>query len=106
MPLIVVASLDVLGADAYVRKTESDFIDFSNLPSSKLAEQAEQVRLHQTKQTTLYLGFVDPVFMLTPHHETMLRRAINACRVVLVTSDPATLSLCWKNGITHLHILP
>jgi hypothetical protein len=106
MPLIVVASTDLIRADAFVRASESQFIDFANLVPSKLAEQAEQVRLHQTSMTTLYLGFLDPVWMLTPHHETILRRAIRACRVVLVTSDPGTLSLFWKNGLTHLHILP
>lgn len=106
MPLIVVASTDLLRADAYVRATERDFVDFSSLPSAKLAEQAEQVRLHQTQETTLYLGFLDPVLMLSPYHETILRRAINTCRVVIVTSNPSTLSLFWKNGLSHLHILP
>ena len=104
MPLIVYASLDLLAADAAIRKTESSkWIDLSALPSSKLAESAETVRTHQTSMTTIYLGFLDPLVMLTPHHETLLRRAIDSCRVILLTSDPGALSLFWKNGISDLH---
>jgi len=104
MPLVVYASLDLLRTDAAIRATESSYIDFSSLPSSRLADQAETVRTHQTSMTTLYLGFVDPLLMLTPHHETLLRKAIEACRVILLTSDPGALSLFWKNGISELHV--
>ena len=104
MPLLVYASLDLLRADAAIRATETSYLDFSTLPSSRIAEHAETVRTHQTSMTTLYLGFLDPLMMLTPHHETLLRRAIASCRVILLTSDPGALSLFWKNGISELHL--
>lgn len=104
MPLLVYASLDLLAADAAIRAKERNVIDLSNTPSARLAEQANTVRTHQTSMTTIYLGFLDPLFMLTPHHETLLRKVIDACRVILLTSDPGALSLFWKNGISELHL--
>jgi hypothetical protein len=105
MPLLVYASLDLLAADAAIRSKESDFLDFSSLPSSKLAETLETVRTHQPSSTTIYLGFVDPLVMLDPHHETSMRKTIATCRVLVVTSDPGALSLGWKNGISELHLV-
>jgi hypothetical protein len=104
MPLIVHASLDLIAADTVIRSQEQDFIDLSNIPSNRLAEQADVVRRHQTSIKTIYLGFLDPLFMLTPHHETLLRKVIDACRVILLTSDPGSLTLFWKNGITELYL--
>jgi hypothetical protein len=104
MPLIVHASLDLLSADAAIRARERDWIDLSNSPSNRLAEQADTVRTHQTSMTTIYLGFLDPLFMLSPQHETLLRKVITACRVILLTSDPGALSLFWKNGLSELYL--
>ncbi len=105
MPLIVYASLDLPAADAVIRANESSYVDLSKIPSASLAEQAEVVRTHQTSVTTIYLGFLDPLSMLTPHHETILRRAVESCRVILLTSDPGALSLFWKNGISEMYIV-
>ena len=105
MPLIVYASLDIPKAVQMVQERESGFIDLSKLPSADLADQTETIRTHQKGQTSIYLGFLDPLFMLTPYHETILRRSIQSCRVVLVCSDPTALSFCWKNGIEELHLV-
>ena len=105
MPLIVYASLDIPKAVQMVQEKETGFIDLSKIPSSELAEQTETIRTHQKEQTSIYLGFLDPLFMLTPYHETILRRSIQSCRVVLVCSDPTALSFFWKNGIEELHLV-
>lgn len=105
MPLIVYASLDIPKAVQKVQEQETGYIDLSKLPSSDLAEQTETIRKHQKEKTSIYLGFLDPLFMMTPYHETILRRSIQSCRVVLVCSDPTALSFCWKNGIEELHLV-
>jgi hypothetical protein len=105
MPLIVYASLDLPKAVQMVQEKETGFIDLSKCPSGELAEQTETIRTHQKEQTSIYLGFLDPLFMMTPYHETILRRSIQSCRVVFVCSDPTALSFCWKNGIEELHLV-
>ena len=105
MPLIVYATLDLVKGDALLRSQETDFIDLSNIACENLAEQLETIRTHQKGTPTVYVGFLDPVFMLSPYHETILRRSIGSCRILLLTSDPGTLSLSWKNGIDSLHIV-
>lgn len=103
MPAIVYASLDLPKAVQMIRETEKDFIDLSKLPSDQLADQVETIRTHQTEPKTVFLGYVDPLYMLSPYHETILRRGIAECRIILVCSDPTALSFCWKNGIAELH---
>jgi len=105
MPLIVYATLDLVKGDTLLRSQETDFIDLSNVTSENLAEQLETIRTHQKGTPTVYIGFLDPVFMLSPYHETILRRSIATCRVLLLTSDPGTLNLSWKNGIDLLHLV-
>lgn len=105
MPLIVYASLDLLKADAEARAKETISVDLSNILSTDLAEQVETVRTHQKDPVSIYLGYLDPVYMISPYHETILRRSIQSCKLILTTSDPTALSLCWKNGIDYLHIV-
>ena len=105
MPAIVYASLDVLKAVQAVRDKERDFIDLSKVSSDQLAEQVETIRTHQTEPKTVFIGYIDPLYMLSPYHETILRRGLTDCRIVFVCSDPTALSFCWKNGITELHCI-
>ena len=104
MPLIVYASQDVIKADGEARKEPID-VDLSSISSSDIAERVETIRTHQRIHTKIYIGFLDPLFMISPYHETILRRGIGDCTVIVTTSDPTALSLFWKNGTTHLHIV-
>lgn len=106
MTLTVYASLDLPKADLEARSSlPKDCIDLSKLHSKEVADQSEIVRKHQKSPTTIYLGYIDPIYMLSPYHETILRRSIVDCNVVIVVSDPTALSLYWKNGIDNLHIV-
>jgi hypothetical protein len=102
MPLVVYATPDLLKGDAEIRTRETNMIDISSIPSADLVEHVETIRTHQKIQTTIYLGFLDPIWMLSPYHETLLRRAIRECRLILLTSDPTLLSFSWKNGLDSL----
>lgn len=105
MPLIVYASLDLLKADAEARAKETIDVDLSNIVPSDIAGHVETVRTHQKNTISIYLGYLDPIYMISQYHETVLRRSIQSCNVILTTSDPTALSLCWKNGIDYLHIV-
>jgi hypothetical protein len=100
--LEVVLSMDLLHADGETRKAyNKNWIDLSNLSPQDIAEQSDTLLSHSTK-VPIYLGYVDPLHMLSPYHETRLRPLLRQRHAIVLCSDPATLPFAWKNGIDTL----
>lgn len=97
-------SLDLRKADDDIRaKYGKDWIDLSGVPSEDLAEQAETLLSHKT-EVPIYLGFLEPLHMLSPYHETRLRPLFRNRTVIVLCSNPSSLTFAWKNGIDSLTI--
>lgn len=97
-------SLDLFKADNDIRtKYGKNWIDLSAVAPESIAEQAETLLSHKT-EVPIYLGFLEPLNMLSPYHETRIRPLLRYRTVVLLCSDPAALTFAWKNGIDSLTI--
>lgn len=95
----VVLSVDLLVADKFIReKYGNNWIDLSGVPSDELADQSDTLLGHRI-DVPIYLGFLDILRMLSPYHETRLRRLFRERTVILLSSDPSSLPFSWKNGI-------
>jgi len=53
----------------------------------------------------MYLGFLDPLQMLSPPHEAACRRVFRECTVAFTTSNPLLLPYSWKNGTAKVVVV-
>lgn len=95
-------SVDLLNADKEIRRRYGkDWIDLSGLPPDTLADQGDTLLSHK-QEVPIYLGYVEPLRMLSPYHEARLRQLFRSRHVILLCSDPTNLPYAWKNGIAKL----
>jgi hypothetical protein len=59
------------------------------------------ITAHQTTGV-LWFGYLDG-WMLTPHEEVVLRKAIRQFNCILITQFPFSLSQAWKNEIDWVY---
>ena len=80
-------------------------IDLSKLDPELLARAVDDFCNHHV-EGHIFLGYVDPLLMLHPTHETLLRRGFRGRTVMsVVVSNPYLLPLSWKNGCEKLRLL-
>ena len=104
--LWVYAGLNIRTCDARARQDlPTDCIDLSKTSSANLVEVLLTIFSHQTKGRSIYLGFLDPLLMLTQQDEARCRRVFRAFEVYMVVSNPFILPLAWKNGLHSLRII-
>jgi hypothetical protein len=103
--LWVYAGLDVLKT-SQVAKEElpPNFIDLSKVPSENLVKAVTDYCNHHSTGH-MYIGYLDPLLMLHPMEETLLRRGFTQCDMSVVVSNPYLLPLSWKNGTSHLRVI-
>jgi hypothetical protein len=77
-------------------------VDLSKLPSKQLLEQADAITDHHTK-SCVFLGYLDPGFMLSAEHQTLLRKLIRTFPVGFVCSCEDSIPFAWKNEIEVLY---
>jgi len=84
-----------------IRKTID--IDLSTLSSELLADECDHILDHHSKKN-IFLGYLEPGWMLDPKHDARIRRLIRKFDVYLVSFFPESLSFSWKNeiGIVYL----
>jgi len=96
--LWVYAGVDLLATQA---KAKSDlpkgFIDLSKIATDKLSSAVRDFCDHH-REGHIFLGYVDPLLMLHPIEETLLRRGFERCTMSIVVSNPYLLPISWKNG--------
>lgn len=78
------------------------FIDLSKLDSSTLAEECDSIYLHH-KDCCVFLGYIEPGWMLEPSHQTRLRKLFRKFPVGIVLQFPESLPYSWKNEIDTIY---
>jgi hypothetical protein len=78
-------------------------IDLSTLSSELLADECDRIIDHHTNKT-IFLGYLEPGWMLDPKHEARIRRMIRKFDVHMVCMFPESLSFSWKNEISMMYL--
>jgi hypothetical protein len=103
--LWVYASVDLLSAHKKaLEDLPSGYVDLRKLSSDTLSSAVRDFCDHH-RTGHIYLGFLDPLLMLHPIQETLLRRGFQHCTVSVVVSNPYLLPFSWKNGIEKLVVV-
>ena len=70
-------------------------LDLSKLPSDKLADEADSIVSHHS-DCKVFLGHLEPGWMLDPTHQTRLRKLFRKFPVGMVTCFPDSIPHSWK----------
>ena len=77
----------------------SQWVDISNVPSDNLMEQCDAILSHHTNPC-VFLGYLEPGWMLESPHQTRLRTLFRKFPVGFVCEFPISIPFSWKNE-TH-----
>jgi hypothetical protein len=80
-------------------------IDMSKVSSDCLADECEKVLQHH-KECILFLGFLEPGWMLDPKHEARIRRIIRKFETHMIAIHPESIPHAWKNEIDIVYVRP
>ena len=78
-------------------------IDLSTLSSELLADECDRIIDHHSDKK-IFLGYLEPGWMLDPKHDARIRRLIRKFDVYLVSLFPESLSFSWKNEIKLVYL--
>jgi hypothetical protein len=78
-------------------------IDLSRLSSELLADECDRIMCHHTHKT-VFLGYLEPGWMLDPKHDARIRRLLRSFDVYMVSMFPESLSFSWKNEIKLVYL--
>lgn len=79
-------------------KAKESFIDLSRIPSTQLVNECESVVDHHSK-AAVFLGYLEPGWMLEPSHQTRIRKLIRKFDVAFVCAFTESIPHSWKNEI-------
>lgn len=85
----------------YPRFRPQKAIDVSTIPLHEFAKSVQDIVDHQ-KDVELWFGYIDG-WMLTPHEEVILRKAIRKFECHVVSFFPLAFSQSWKNEIRFIY---
>jgi len=103
--LWVYAGLNLVECDKQARsELPKGYTDLSKTPLNELSKELETVVSH-FHDAFIYLGYVDPLLMMNPQHDTRCRPAFRKCTVSMVVSNPLLLPFSWKNGTERLTVV-
>ena len=103
--LWVYAGLDLRKCDALAHEhLPEGYIDLSKVRSIDVAAHMETIYNHHASGH-VYLGFLDPLVMLNPQHEAVIRKVIRKLNASIVVSNPLILPFAWKNGTEKLFVI-
>jgi len=77
-------------------------IDLSNLHSSSLASESASIVDHH-KSCCIFLGYVEPGWMLEPTAQVQLRKLFRKFPVGIVSEFSESLPFSWKNEIDTIY---
>lgn len=77
---------------------DSTLIDISKIPPFELAEQSESILSHHAS-ASVFLGYLEPGWMLEPTHQTLLRNLFRKFDVGFVCKFSDSIPFSWKNEI-------
>jgi hypothetical protein len=78
------------------------FIDLSKIASSQLADECDSI-VHHHKDCAVFLGYLEPGWMIEPANQTRMRKIIRKFPVGVVTNYIESLPHSWKNEIDILY---
>jgi len=78
-------------------------IDLSMLSSELLADECDRILDHHSDKK-IFLGYLEPGWMLDPKHDARIRRLIRKFDVYMVCVFPESLSFSWKNEISLVYL--
>jgi hypothetical protein len=81
------------------------FLDLSKLSSKQLAEESHSIVNHH-KNACIFLGYLEPGWMLEASHQTQLRKLFRKFPVAMITHYIESLPFSWKNEIDTIYIRP
>lgn len=100
--LWIYAGLDLGRCDTRARADlPAGYIDLSKTRSQNVTKALQTVYEHH-RTGHVYLGFLDPLLMLSPSDEILSRKAFRNIDVSVVVSNPLILPFSWKNGSLKL----
>jgi hypothetical protein len=82
----------------YEANKEKTFIDLSTRPSWTLAEESESIVEHHSG-VSVFLGYLEPGWMIEPAHQTRMRHLIRKFPVGIVCEFVESLPHSWKTDI-------
>jgi hypothetical protein len=85
----------------YPRFRPSNTIDLSTIPLNELAQTVQDIVDHQ-KDIELWFGYIDG-WMLTPHEDVLLRKALRKFTCHVVSFFPLSLSQSWKMEVQTIY---
>lgn len=85
----------------YPRFRPQNTIDLSTIPLNEIGQTVQDIVSHQ-KDMELWFGYMDG-WMLTPHEEVILRKAIRKFTCHVVSFFPLAFSQSWKNEIQTIY---
>ena len=89
--------------DAFKEKySDTTFLDISKLASDKLAEESLSIVGHHTN-VAVFLGYLEPGWMIDLTHQTILRKLIRKFPVAMVCNYTESIPFSWKNEISILY---
>ena len=81
---------------------KSVWMDISKLSSEELTEQSESIISHHS-DACVFLGYLEPGWMLEPTHQTILRNLFRKFDVGFVCKFTDSIPFSWKNEIDVLY---
>ena len=78
------------------------FLDMSKINSNELANESESIVSHHSN-CIVFLGYLEPGWMLSPPDQTRLRKLFRKFPVALVSFFPESLPYSWKTDIETIY---
>jgi hypothetical protein len=78
-------------------------IDLSCISSELLADECDNIINHHTNKK-IFLGYLEPGWMLDPKHDARIRRIIRKFDVYMISFFPKSISFSWKNEIEYVYL--
>lgn len=88
--------------DFQKRNEHLRFVDLSKIASDSLATESDSIVQHH-KDCYIFLGYLEPGWMLEPTHQTRLRKLFRKFPVGIVTNYTESLPYSWKNEIDIIY---
>jgi hypothetical protein len=77
-------------------------IDLSKISIEFLADECDKLVQHH-KSCVLFLGYLDPGWMLDPKHEARVRHAIRKFETHMISFHIESIPFAWKNEIDTVY---
>lgn len=88
----------------FFKQTHSDkkFVDLSKIPLNELVTESSSIVNHHTN-VVVFLGFLEPGWMLEGSHQVQLRKLFRKFEVGMVCRFVDSIPFSWKNEIDTLY---